>query len=358
MSFQGLLLLPFAIIYGLISWVRNKLFDFGIIQEKKHSIPTISMGNLSMGGTGKTPHIEYLIRMLQDQYKLATLSRGYGRKTKGFILADEDSTFLTIGDEAMQYFDKFTKVTIAVDENRNHGVEELMKLFPDLDLILLDDAFQHRYIKPGLNILLSDFYHLYSDDYLLPSGRLREARCGSHRADIVIVTKTPSILSPITRRRISDELKLRKHQILLFSKISYGKLCPFSTLNTDALKEHYTHIVLFTGISNNYPMVDYLKQFCSDMSVLSFQDHRQFTDNDIELILGTYNDVYTKNKILVTTEKDVMRLQAYKKIYLFDDLPLYYLPICTTFHNGDADIFSKKINKYINGFGKKSKAIK
>lgn len=355
MSLQGLLLLPFAIIYGLVISIRNLLFDLKILEQKEHPLPIISVGNLSLGGTGKTPQTEYLIELLKDRYKIASLSRGYGRKTKGFLIAHKDSNALTIGDESMQYSTKFPDITVAVDEDRNHGVEELLIKVPDLDVIILDDAYQHRYIKPGINILLTDFYNLYCNDYLFPSGRLRESGCGSKRADIVIVTKTPAILSPITRRRISEELSLKKTQLLLFSRINYGKLCPVFNSNKIQPKDHYTHIIVFTGIANNYPMVDYLRQMCSNITVLSFFDHHQFTEKDIDKILGAFEDVYSRNKVLVTSEKDMMRFKMCDKRHLFEDLPLYYLPIKVNFHNGDGEIFSKRIFSYISGFKHQAK---
>ena len=231
--------MPFSFLYGLLTWVRNKLFDIGFLSSKKHAVPVISIGNLSMGGTGKTPFTEFLIRTFQENLKLATLSRGYGRKTRGFVLADERAKASTIGDEPMQYFKKFKSISVAVSENRNLGVKKLTEKLPNLDLVLLDDAFQHRFITPGLNILLTDFYNLYTDDYVFPSGKLREYKSGANRAGIVIVTKTPVVLSPITRRRISRELKLKKNQLLLFSKIQYGELQPFSKSGAKVLKKRY-----------------------------------------------------------------------------------------------------------------------
>lgn len=357
MNLYRFLLLPIALLYGLITWFRNKLFDWGIFPERKHAIPLISIGNLSMGGTGKTPLTEHLIRLLEEEFKLSTLSRGYGRKTKGFVFADKNSNANTIGDESMQYFQKFPKVFVAVDENRNHGVEELLKKVPDLDIILLDDAFQHRHIKAGLSILLTDFYRLYTDDYVFPSGSLREFRCGAKRADIVIITKTPVVLSPITRRRIANELKLKKNQILLFSKIEYNGLTPFFATNTERLKEQYSKIVLFTGIANNYPLQDHLRQFCTELIVLSFPDHHMYSQKDIDKILDTYNYLLGQNKILVTTEKDAMRLSHSKKVKSFEELPFYYVPIRTQFHNYDNEIFSKTVFRYLSNAARQTKEI-
>lgn len=357
MSLRGLFLMPLALLYGLITWFRNKLFDWGILSEKKHTVPLISIGNLSMGGTGKTPLTEYLIRLLQDEFKLATLSRGYGRETKGFVFADENASARTIGDESMQYLKKFPKAAVAVSEDRNRGVEKLLENVPDLDLVLLDDAFQHRFIKAGLSILLTDFYHLYSDDFVFPSGSLREFRSGAKRADIVIVTKTSVVLSPITRRRITRELKLKKHQLLLFSKISYDKLTPYFEDYKKRLKKQYSHIVLFTGIANNYPLQDHLKQFCTEFTVLSFSDHHVYKQKDIDHILKTFSDVFSQNKILVTTEKDVMRLQDCKKAYLFEGIPFYYVPIRTVFHNGDEKLLSKACSDFLSNSKRRTKEI-
>lgn len=356
-SLLGLFLMPLALLYGLITWFRNKLFDWGIFIEKKHIVPLISIGNLSMGGTGKTPFTEHLIRLLQDEYKLATLSRGYGRETKGFVLAGENASARTIGDESMQYHKKFSNAVVAVSENRNQGVEKLLKKVPDLELILLDDAFQHRFIKAGLNILLTDFYHLYSDDYVFPSGSLREFRSGAVRADIVIVTKTPVVLSPITRRRIARDLKLKKDQLLLFSKISYDKLTPYFEDYKKRLKKQYSHIVLFTGIANNYPLQDHLKQFCSELTVLSYSDHHIYNQKDIDKIIKSYNDIFTKNKILVTTEKDVMRLRDCKKVFLFAELPFYYVPIRTVFHNRDGEILSKSVLSFLSNSKRRTRDL-
>lgn len=357
MSLRALFLMPFAWLYGLIMWFRNKLFDWGILTEKEHYIPIISIGNLSMGGTGKTPMVESLIRLFQEEYKLATLSRGYGRKTKGFVIADENATAKIIGDESMQYVKKFPKAVVAVSENRNRGVEKLLKRVPDLELIILDDAFQHRFIKAGLSILLTDFYHLYSDDYVFPAGSLREFRRGARRADIIIVTKTPIVLSPITRRRITAELKLQKRQLLLFSKISYDKLLPYFDNNKKRLKKHYSHIVLFSGIANNYPLQDHLQQFCTDLTTLSFSDHHEYKPKDIDKILEAYNNVFSQNKILVTTEKDIMRLKSCELTSLFEGIPFYYIPIRTVFHNGDGELLSKASLSFLSNFKHSVKEI-
>ena len=207
MRFLQILLLPFAFCYGMIMLVRNLLFDLGVLPSEKFDIPVISVGNLSLGGTGKTPHIEYLIRLMGDRMLTATLSRGYGRESKGFILASRRSNVKYIGDEPLQFVKKFHNIKVAVDEKRVRGIHKLMDKFPDLGLVLLDDAFQHRWVKPGISILLTDYHQLFTEDHVVPSGRLREFRSGAKRADVIIVTKTPKVFSPITRRRILEDLK-------------------------------------------------------------------------------------------------------------------------------------------------------
>lgn len=346
--FRPILLFPFAVLYGIITGLRNLLFNWKILPQKKHVIPIICVGNISMGGTGKTPMVEYLIQEFAAKYKTGILSRGYGRKTKGYILADQESGAIKIGDESRQYAKKFPATAVAVSENRNKGVENLLKDIPELDLIILDDAFQHRWIKAGFNILLTDYYRLYSDDYIVPAGNLRESRRGARRADLIIVTKTPVVLSPITRRRIANELKIKKHQQLLFSKISYDGLKPYFENQKARIKKRYTHIVLFTGIANNYPLQDYLKQMCSDITVLSFPDHHIYNQKDISRILKVYNEVFSKNKILVTTEKDMMRLSDCKRIYLFEEIPFYYAPIRVQFQNGDGKVLSEALASYMS----------
>lgn len=221
-----ILLLPFSLIYGLIVGVRNYFFNNGLLKSVEFKIPVISVGNLSAGGTGKTPHVEYLIRLLKDHFKIAVVSRGYLRKTRGFVLTDINSTVSMVGDEPMQYINKFKNLLVAVDENRNHGIQKLMTSHTELDAVILDDAFQHRYVKPGLSILLTDFHSLYSKDFLLPVGRLRESKKGAKRADIIIVTKTDPVFSPLSKRAVLEQLKPQPHQKVFFSYVTYGLPIP------------------------------------------------------------------------------------------------------------------------------------
>jgi len=226
MPLLRILFYPLSLLYGTIMLCRNKLYDVGFFSSSAFNIPIISVGNLSMGGTGKTPHIEYLIRLLKPEFYIATLSRGYGRKTKDFLLADTQSTVNDIGDEPLQFKNKFPKMPVAVDEKRLRGVKRILELFPSIQSILLDDAFQHRPVKSGLSIVLTDFNKLYIDDHVVPSGTLREFPMGIKRADIIIITKCPHIPLPIERKGIVDKLKLLPHQKIFFTTICYGEFIP------------------------------------------------------------------------------------------------------------------------------------
>ena len=340
-------LFPFACLYGIIIQMRNKFFDWHILPSENFDIPIISVGNLSYGGTGKTPHIEYLIRLLQKEFNLATLSRGYGRKTKGFVIANEYSSYHEIGDEPLQYQQKFDNIKVAVDESRKRGIKLLSNLSPNLNTILLDDAYQHRYVKPGMSILLTDFHKLYVNDFIIPTGTLREFRKGAKRADIIIVTKTNTVFSPITRRRITNLIKPRKHQTLYFSHIKYGNKVTLTDFTETPEEKKYNTIVLFTGIANSYPLQEHLRNFCSELIILDFPDHHKYNTNDLEKIKTTYFDVFSKNKIIFTTEKDAMRLIKTNLFEKIKHLPIYYIPIEIKFHLGGEKGFDKQIVDYV-----------
>lgn len=349
MEFLRILLLPMAIIYGLIVGLRNLLFDWKILPSEKFSLPVISVGNLSAGGTGKTPHVEYLIRLLSGSYKVSSLSRGYGRRTSGFIAAAEKDNATSIGDEPMQYLKKFDSLGVFVDENRRRGIKNILKKSPETRVILLDDAFQHRYVKPGLSILLTDYHKLYYNDYLLPSGTLREPILGAGRADIIIVTKTPTVLSPIVRRKIVTDLKPKSHQKVYFSFIRYNKIQSLWKSDCSFIPEKkYSHILLFAGIANPYPLQDQLQKYCNELTTIQFSDHHQYTLADLEWIDKKFNDLYSRNKLLVTTEKDAMRLINPEIMEKAVQLPVHYLPIEVDFHNGDKSDFDEQILKYVN----------
>jgi len=347
-SFQALVFYPLALLYGFVIFIRNWMFTQGIKKEVSFPTPIISVGNLSVGGTGKTPHIEFLVRLLKYNYKVATLSRGYGRKSSGFLLANNKSTHFDVGDEPLQYFSKFGSVIdVAVDEKRVHGVEKLLDVNFPPEVILLDDAFQHRYIKPGLSILLTDFHNLYCNDYILPSGSLREFRAGAKRADIIIVTKTGKTLSPITRSTVIDNIKPKPHQKVFFSHIVYDELVPLLDEEhpKDILKET-SMILLFAGIANPYPLENQLRKSCSILQTIKFKDHHQYSDSDIKSIKKEFEDVFSSKKIIVTTEKDAMRITSAQKEILAG-LPIFFIPIRIKFHDNDGLVFNKDIMSYV-----------
>lgn len=348
MGLLKLILFPFACLYGLVTGIRNKFFDWGLLRSKSYDIPVISVGNLSAGGTGKTPHIEYLIRLLKNHYQIAVISRGYGRKTKGFILATIDHSHLDIGDEPMQYVRKFPDVTIAVDEKRNRGISRILDLKPGTQVILLDDAFQHRYVKPGKSILLTDYHYPYTNDYLLPTGLLREKAKGAKRADFIIITKSPRILSPIIRRQLSKSIKPRSYQRMFFSYVSYDEPVPlkYSGVSGPA-SQKYSYIIMVAGVANSYPLQEYLKNLCNELTVIDFKDHHLYTDRDLEKILKEYQSIISKDKVIFTTEKDAARLDTEEFAGVLSTMPVFYIPIRVSFHDCDESRLDKLILDYV-----------
>lgn len=330
-----ILLLPFSLIYGAGAFIRNKLFDWGILQEKRFDTPIINVGNLSTGGTGKTPHVEYLIELLKGDYKVAALSRGYGRKTKGYREVTPDSSYLEAGDEPVQFAEKFSDIKVAVCENRVEGVSRLIET-DHPGVIILDDAYQHRYVKPRLNILLTDYFTPYSDDLALPSGTLRELRSGSKRADIIIVTKTePAVLSPILKKVMMKKLRIRPNQRLYFSYIEY--LPPVSLFDSiKFLGEHVTTLFLVTGIANPYPLQEEMKKRCSEIYCFTYRDHHSFTEKDITKILRDFDRHLSPKKAIITTEKDAKRLMLEPFRSMLANVPIYYVPIKVNLHQHES----------------------
>ncbi|MCL2040820.1 MAG: tetraacyldisaccharide 4'-kinase [Bacteroidales bacterium] len=326
--------LPLSVVYGLLIVIRNKLFDGKILRGKKFPVPIISVGNLSMGGTGKTPQVEYLIRLLKEHKRVAVLSRGYKRKTRGFLEATPQSTHLDVGDEPMQYVTKYPDVTVAVCAKRAKGIAKLLAKPEPPEVIILDDAFQHRYVKPSLNILLTDYYNLYVEDFILPSGSLREFRRGAKRADIVVVTKTNPVLPSVERKIIQEKLHLQPHQKLYFSYINY--LQPVSIYDQQkTLPERVTTIFMIAGIANPYPFERHLQGYCIDLRRFIFSDHHRFTEKEVAKIIKKFNLHLSKNKVIVTTEKDAQRLKTEPFCSLLKDYPVYYVPIQVAFHEDE-----------------------
>jgi tetraacyldisaccharide 4'-kinase len=325
---------PFAILYGFVTSIRNFLFDKGILKSFSFDLPVIAVGNLSVGGTGKTPQIEYLIRLLSDNYKVATLSRGYKRQSEGFVLADKTSDALQLGDEPFQFYQKFATIQVAVDANRKNGIKQLLSQFNPPEIVLLDDAFQHRKVKAGFYILLTSYGDLYCDDFMLPTGNLRESRSGAQRASIVIVTKCPSNLSLAEQNKIKKQLNLTSNQSLFFTFIAYDDVVysEKQTLRVEEIKS--LDKIILAGIAKPESFFAHLKQ--ENDECLTYPDHHHFSESEIQEIKKKAN-----HKIIVTTEKDYVRL---KGSILSDQL--YYLPIKSTFLS-DGDNFDKNILDYV-----------
>lgn len=332
MNLIRIILLPIVPIYYLVTWLRNRFYDTGIMPSKTYNFPVICVGNLSTGGTGKTPMIEYLIRLLKDEKSLATLSRGYKRKTEGFVLADDNATSDSIGDEPFQFFRKFDNLQVAVDENRQNGIDQLMAQDKKPEIILLDDAYQHRKVKAGFNILLTAYHNLYFKDIVLPTGNLREPRSGSRRADVIVVTKCKKDISEVEKSEIRSRLKLKKHQHVCFSYIDYSNnvISSFDTLDLVTLP----NFTLVTGIANAKPLVDFLTDKGLKFDHFEYSDHYNFKESDIKTLAS--------KPLIVTTEKDYVRLSNNEIL----KNKLYYLPIQIRIDN--AEVFNKSLKVFIS----------
>lgn len=334
------LLTPMSWIYGFVTWVRNWLFDSKILKEEEFDVPIVGVGNISVGGTGKTPHVEYIVSNLASDFEIAVLSRGYKRKTKGFVLANPRSTPDLIGDEPFQIFQKFgMKIHVAVCEDRCAGIKELLRLFPTLQLIVLDDSFQHRWVKPKVSVLLTDYSRPFYKDHLLPLGRLRESTVQVNRADIVIVTKCPDDLLPINFRITTKELDLMTYQKLFFSTYEYGSLEPVyadeapyrATLGSFTSRDS---VLLLTGIANPRYFVRHFRNYPFKVRVDHFPDHHDFTREDIRSIVDRFKNMPGERKIIITTEKDAVRLM-HNPYFPRDMKPfIFYQPVSVKMVNG------------------------
>ena len=334
---------PFAKVYGFAVTFRNFLFNKGWLRSEKFEIPIISIGNIITGGTGKTPHVEYLIRLLSNQYKVAVLSRGYGRQTRGYYEAGIDSKSRNVGDEPLQYKRKFPDVIVAVNENRVSGIDRLMQEH-NPDVILLDDAFQHRYVHPSSNIILTGYSNPFFNDHLIPVGHLREPITGSVRADVIVVTKCPSGISKEKRLDFIHQLNLISNQQVFFSYIKYGQLVSLNhkrEINPADFKK--SCVLLVCGIADPSPFINYLQLHFRAVSKLIFPDHHTFTSSDINLISRKFDTIVADIKIIITTEKDIMRLENVPMLHL----PFFYIPIEVDFIDTDKDNFNKYILNHV-----------
>lgn len=345
-------LYPASWIYGAGVWLRNKLFDWGFYKEHSFSIPVICIGNITVGGTGKTPHTEYLIRLLQKHFQVAVLSRGYKRKSKGFVLAKNDTTVKRIGDEPFQMKQKYPDIHMAVDANRCHGIEELCKehVAAGTEVVLLDDAFQHRHVKAGLNILLVDYNRLICEDALLPAGRLREPETAKYRAQIVIVAKCPKEMNPMDFRVLSKQMDLYAYQQLYFTTLNYGKLHPLfnggKDYPLDKINEH-VHILLVMGIASPKRLENDLKAHNKHIHPLTFGDHHDFSARDMEKIQRAFEELPEGKRMIITTEKDAVRMKEDKHLPEAIKPYIYVLPIEVAFLQNQEETFNQNIIEYV-----------
>ena len=340
MSILRKILFPFSLLYAAITGLRNYFYDRGWFKSVSFDIPVIAVGNLSVGGTGKTPMIEYLVRLLKDDFDLAILSRGYGRKTSGFLLGENGTNAEMIGDEPYQFFKKFNGVKVAVDESRVRGVTALLEATDPPELVLLDDAFQHRRIQAGFYVLITSYGRLYSEDQVLPSGNLREPKTGARRANVILVSKCPNDLKENERKSVLDSLKVEDNQEVFFTEIKYADKAIGKKGALTLAELRSCQIVLVTGIANPEPLLEYLREKNIDFEHLKFRDHHQLTQSDHTRIESAFNQLQGVRRIVLTTEKDFVRN------FEFSELPVFYLPIQTRFLDGE-DRFNQLIHNYV-----------
>jgi len=351
-SFLRFILAPLSFLYGIVTGIRNFLFDIQLFTSKEFSIPVICVGNISVGGTGKTPHVEYIIELLKNENKIALLSRGYKRTTTGFQIATADSTVFDVGDEPRQLKQKYPEITVAVDGNRKRGILKLLEIEKNLDLIIMDDGFQHRWVKPGYSILLVDFNRMITNDYYLPGGRLRESTSGTKRAQMIVVTKCPDSLKPIERRIAIKDLNPIPGQNVYFTHFTYGNLMPvFSDsakeITCAEIKKLQPGFLLVTGIAYPRMLKKHLLALSESIKEIKYPDHYAFRQHDINEICNQFRAMQGNSNFIVTTEKDAMRLQFFPQIPAEVKSRLYYIPVQVKFLDEEEFQFNKQIQAYV-----------
>lgn len=350
---RNILLYPLSLLYGFFTGLRNFLYNSGILKSHEFDIPVICVGNITVGGTGKTPHTEYIASVLEKHFRVATLSRGYLRKSRGFVIASPSSKVRDIGDEPKQISGKLPRIVVAVDRNRVHGINRIMDERPDTGVIILDDGFQHRKIKPGFTVLLSDFSRLMIRDTLLPYGNLRESIHNMKRADIIIITKSPLNLSPIQRRIIAREVGKAPYQHLYFTSLTYGAPVPvFGRQNNDGNLPAFSvsrdaSILLVTAIANPLPLKEYLEKEYREVRQVIYRDHHNYRESDIRTITRSFNEMNSSEKYIFTTEKDAVKLMELTGMDENVKAALCYIPVGIHFLNDDSEEFDNIIINYV-----------
>lgn len=342
------LLLPIALVYGLVVFIRNRLFDKGYLKSARFNFPLICVGNLAVGGTGKSPMVEYLVQLLQPQFKIGTLSRGYKRKTKGYALANTNTTALEIGDEPMQFHIKFPDIPVAVGEERIVAIPQLLQDVPYLQAIILDDAFQHRTVRAGFNILLTEYNNLYTHDFFLPTGDLRDEWSSAKRAQVIIVTKCPADLPLERKLKIIRSLKPTETQKVYFTTITYGTPYHICNRNSQRPLTPWDEVLLVCGIANPKPLKDYLHECTHTYYQQDYSDHHIFTIDDLNEIREKFSGITAKDKLILTTEKDAVRFAKFAD--QLTSLPMYVLPIRHEFLFEEGGQFNGQVTDFIRNF--------
>jgi tetraacyldisaccharide 4'-kinase len=349
--FFKILLAPLSLLYGFIVSLRIFSYRIGLQRSSRFDVPTICVGNLSMGGAGKSPHIEYLIRLLEPYISVAVLSRGYRRKTEGFLFVEPKSTALDVGDEPLQFKRKFPQVAVAVGERRAYAIPQMMVRYPELQTILLDDAFQHLAVRPYLNVLLTEFSQPFTRDYLVPSGNLRESRNGAERAQIIVVTKCPLDITLLDKEKFKAEIDPLPHQRLYFSYYDYEK--PYHILDPSVYfdLDTETEVLLLTGIARTDYLVAWLAPKVKKITTMTFEDHRLFTNYDVAQAKTVFDSLDSaRKKIILTTEKDATRLELHRPYLVDNQLTIYALPIEVKFHFNEGAAFDADIKQALLDF--------
>ena len=342
-----ILLYPFSLLYALSVGARNLLYDSGLLKSTKFNIPVINVGNLSVGGAGKTPHVEYLATLLESYLNVSILSRGYKRKSKGFKIVKTQNDAYFAGDEPLQYKRKYPELRVAVSESRALGIPQLLKSYPEINVVLLDDAFQHRSVTADLNVLLTPQNDLFIDDMLLPAGRLREFKSAYKRAHLIIVTKCDNNLEEYGKQEITKKLNLLPHQKIFFSKYVYGK--PYFLFNgnqkVQSLKE--LNIILISAIANTDYLIEHLENEVASINALSYEDHHYFSDRDMQYLKKIYDNSEKDKTIILTTEKDAIRLELQKQFIIRNKLPIFALPVVVDFLFDSKESFDRSIKDFL-----------